>query len=121
MFFSTDNHVTLKGNLAKEVTPNFGKDGKAALTFVLYCPTPFLDQEKQVPVVVYCHLYGKQAENLSQYAVKGSPIAITGFLKNDNWTDDKGKTQYRTVIQVDQFKVLENKETTAKRERENLF
>jgi len=48
--------------------------------------------------------FGKQAENIAKYFVKGQEIYVEGRLKTRNWDDkETGKKMYRTEIIVNQF------------------
>ena len=38
--------------------------------------------------------FGKTAETTKEYCRKGDLIGITGMIKNNNWTDDKGNKHY---------------------------
>lgn len=42
-------------------------------------------------------IWGKQAENLKQYLVKGKQIAVEGFLKQDRWEKDGQKFSKVTI------------------------
>lgn len=48
--------------------------------------------------------YGKQAETIAQYFVKGQEIYCEGRLQTRNWEDkESGKKMYRTEIILNQF------------------
>ncbi len=48
--------------------------------------------------------FGKQAENIAKYFVKGQEIYVEGRLKTQSWEDkETGKKMYRTEIVVNQF------------------
>ena len=47
-----------------------------------------------IPVVVY----GKQAENLAQYTLKGSQIAIEGRIKTGSYDARDGSKRYTTEV-----------------------
>lgn len=47
-----------------------------------------------IPVVVY----GKQAENLAQYTLKGSQIAIEGRIKTGSYDAKDGTKRYTTEV-----------------------
>lgn len=38
-----------------------------------------------------CTVFGKSAENLVQYQAKGSLIAISGYIRQDNYTTEAGE------------------------------
>lgn len=43
-------------------------------------------------------IWGKTAENLKPYLVKGQQICVSGFLKQDKWQDQNGNKQSRISI-----------------------
>jgi single-strand DNA-binding protein len=48
--------------------------------------------------------FGKQAETIAQYFVKGQEIYCEGRLQTRNWDDkESGKKMYRTEIVLDRF------------------
>jgi len=52
-----------------------------------------------------CKCFGKTAENLAQYMVKGKQIAIEGELTQDRWEKD-GKANSRILINCNQIHLL---------------
>ena len=50
-------------------------------------------------------LWGKQAENLKPYLLKGKQICVTGHLKQDRWEKD-GQKQSRVSIVADTIQLL---------------
>lgn len=65
-------------------------------------------------------IFGKLAENLSQYLLKGKRIGVTGKLKQNRWSDQAGNNQSRIIIIGNEIQLLESKGTTA-RETEEAF
>ena len=53
-------------------------------------------------------LWGKLAENLRQYLVKGKGIGVIGHLKQDRWEKD-GQKKNKIYIVADQIKLLGGK------------
>ena len=43
-------------------------------------------------------IFGKTAENLKPYLLKGQKICVQGTLKQERWQDQSGKTNSRIVI-----------------------
>lgn len=123
MFFESDNHVSLKGNLAREVNPNYTQKGTAVASVTLYAPIPAVDEngaQKATPLT--CVFWDKAAENLAKVTAKGSPLEVVGYLQMQVHTDKENKKYYQTVVNVSSFKVLETKketETRRKKVKEN--
>ena len=53
-------------------------------------------------------IWGKTAENLKPYLLKGKQIAIDGYLRQDRWEKD-GKTNYRVTIVANSVQLLGGK------------
>ena len=50
-------------------------------------------------------VFGKAAESINQYLVKGKQVAIDGRLKQDRWEKD-GQTHSRVIINADNVQLL---------------
>lgn len=51
-------------------------------------------------------LWEQKAELALRYVTKGSPLAVEGFLRNEQWTDAQGQRRTRTVISAEQIHLL---------------
>lgn len=51
-------------------------------------------------------VFGKVAESLKPYMLKGREVAISGQLKQDRWTDKDGKTNSKVFIIVEHIKLI---------------
>ena len=58
-------------------------------------------------------LWGKTAENLKQYLVKGTQICATCYLKQDRWVDKEGKNQSRISIVAENVQLCGGKKQEA--------
>jgi len=47
--------------------------------------------------------FGRQAENLAQYAKKGSSLFVEGRIQTRSWDGQDGKKNYRTEVIIDTF------------------
>jgi single-strand DNA-binding protein len=98
------NKVILMGNLTRDPELRYTPNGTAVSTLSLAVnrrPKPDT-QEKEVDffdIVVF----GKQAENCSEYLRKGSPILVDGRLQQRRWETDEG--QKRSKVEVVAFSV----------------
>jgi len=50
--------------------------------------------------------FGKTAEFVSNFFIKGKPVMVEGKIQNNNYTDKDGKTQYRDTIIADSVSFL---------------
>lgn len=56
-----------------------------------------------------CTAFGRQAEFVEKYLKKGTKIAITGRIQNDNYTDRNGQKVYSVQIMVEEMEFAESK------------
>ena len=54
---------------------------------------------KEVAIFFECTMFGKQAESVSPYLMKGQQVAINGSLDEDKW-QDKTTGQQRSKIKI---------------------
>lgn len=60
-----------------------------------------------------CVAFGKLAELFNQYVFKGSKIAITGEMQQDNYTDKDGNKRYSWSVIVSEMDFCESKRQEA--------
>lgn len=56
-----------------------------------------------------CQAWGKRGEAIEKYFKKGDRIFIDGELQNNNYEDKSGNKHYGYLINVTDFKFVENK------------
>lgn len=52
---------------------------------------------------ISCVAFGKIAENVAKYFVKGKEIAVVGTLRTGSFEDKEGNKRYTTDVFVDNF------------------
>ena len=62
-----------------------------------------------------CVIFGKRAQVIDKYFDKGSRIAITGRIENNNYTDKNGVKHYSNNIIVTDFDFVDSKSDTETR------
>ncbi len=95
------NRVILVGNLGKDAELRYTPGGSAVSTFSMATTEVFKDKEGQRKEQTEWHtvvVWGKQAENCSQYLSKGRQVYVEGRLRTRSWDDKEGKKQYKTEI-----------------------
>ncbi len=91
---STDlNSVILIGRLTRDAELSYLQSGSAVANISIAVNRNKREGEQWVSEVNYfdISLFGKQAESLKQYLLKGKQIAIQGVLKQDRWEKDGQK------------------------------
>lgn len=96
------NKVILVGNLTRDPELRYTSNGKAIAKIGLAVNrawTSETGEKKEEVTFVDVDMFGRTAENVSQYMRKGSPLLIEGRLRLDQW-DDKQTGQKRSKLGV---------------------
>ena len=104
------NKVILVGNLGRDAEVRYTKGGSAVATLNMATTEVWNDrtsgqrQEKTEwhRVVVW----GKQAETLSEYLLRGRQIYVEGRLQTRQWDDRDGNKRYTTEVRADRVVLL---------------
>lgn len=97
------NKVILMGNLTRDPELRYTPKGMAVARFGLAVNRVWkteTGEQREEATFVDIDAYGKQAETLSQYVKKGSPILVEGRLRLHTW-EDKQTNQKRNALRVD--------------------
>jgi len=96
------NKVLLMGNLTRDPELRYTPKGTAVAKFGLAVNRVWrteTGETKEEVTFVDIDVFGRTAENVSQYMHKGSPIFIEGRLRLDTW-EDKQTQQKRSKLSV---------------------
>lgn len=96
------NKVLLMGNLTRDPELRYTPKGTAVAKFGLAVNRVWrteTGENKEEVTFVDIDVFGRTAENVSQYMHKGSPIFIEGRLRLDTW-EDKQTQQKRSKLSV---------------------
>jgi single-strand DNA-binding protein len=101
------NRVVLIGRLTRDAEMKFTPSGQAVSKFSLAVnrKRKVGDQWEDEGNFFDAVLWGRQAETLNQYLVKGKQIAIDGELKQDRWEQD-GQKRSRVEVVVNNIQLL---------------
>jgi single-strand DNA-binding protein len=103
------NKVILVGNLGRDAELRYTPGGAAVATLNLATTEVWNDKQGQKQEKTEWHrivLWGKQAESLQEYLVKGKQIYIEGRLQTRQWDDKDGNKRYTTEIKADRVTLL---------------
>jgi len=103
------NKVILVGNLGKDSELRTTSGGAAVATFSMATTEVWNDKQGQKQEKTEWHrivLWGKQAESLNEYLVKGKQIYVEGRLQTRQWDDKDGNKRYTTEIKADRVTLL---------------
>jgi len=103
------NKVILVGNLGRDAEVRYTPGGAAVARFSIATTEVWNDKGGQRQERTEWHnidLWGKQAESLSEYLVKGKQVYIEGRLQTDEYTDKEGIKRKSTKVRCDRVVLL---------------
>ena len=101
------NKVVLMGRLTKDPELRFtAVSGTAVSRFAVAVDRKKKDDGADF---INCVAFGKTAETISQYLVKGRQILIEGNIRTGSYENDEGKKIYTTNVNVERFEFIGNK------------
>ncbi len=103
------NKVILVGNLGRDIEIRYTSGGTAVATLSLATTDVWNDKTGQRQEKTEWHrvvLWGKTAETLQEYLLKGRQIYIEGRLQTRQWDDRDGNKRYTTEIRSDRVVLL---------------
>lgn len=107
------NTATLIGRLTRDEELKYTPSGAAvgnisiAINRKVKKGQEWVDESNFFDVV----FFGKQAENLKQYLTKGKQVGVTGFLKQERWTDQNGQNRSAVKIYANDIQLLGGKDS----------
>lgn len=110
------NKVLLMGNLTRDVElRQAGSSGTMVANIGLAVNRKWRDQNsnewKEEVTYIDCEAWGKTAETMSKYLVKGRPVFIEGRLRLDQWEDkDGGGKRSKLKVVVEEFRFIDSRE-----------
>lgn len=98
------NQVNIVGRITQNPDLKETSSGKKVLNFTVAVNEKV--GEEDVATFVRCTAWGKTAETISHYFVKGKPILINGKIAVNNWKEDDGTKRSLTYVLVRGFEFL---------------
>ena len=106
------NKVLLMGNLTRAPELKRLQSGAELATFGLAVNRKFKtaagDSREEV-VFVDCECWGRTAETIARYFVKGRPIFVEGRLRLDQWDANGGAKRSKLLVVVEGFQFVDSK------------
>lgn len=105
------NSCTFIGNITRDAELTYLPSGGGIAKLGIACNETWKDKngQKQEKVeFVNLIMFGKRAESLAQYLVKGKQIYVCGKLTTSNWEKD-GVKHYRTEVNVQDLQFVGSK------------
>lgn len=104
------NSVCLVGRMAGDAELRYTPNNQAVATFRLAVNRPFKNQNGEREAdFINCVIWRQQAENLANWAKKGTLIGITGRIQTRSYENQQGQRVYVTEVVADSFQLLESR------------
>ena len=102
------NKIILVGNLGRDAELRATPQGKqvASASLAVEDPTKKDDRGRAGTEWYRIKIWGKQAESLTPYLLKGKTILVEGRLSIQTWTDREGHNRYTPEVSSDRIVLL---------------
>ena len=102
------NKVIMIGHLVRDIELRYTQSQMAiGKTAIAVTRKYTLNGEKREETCfIDITFFGKQAEIANQYLNKGSKLAVEGYLKFEQWTDQNGQNRSKHSIAVESMEML---------------
>lgn len=106
------NKVIFMGRISKDIELRYSADNKAFAKFGLAVNRKYTRDGEQTADFFNCTAFGKTAETIEKYFVKGQRILIEGEIRTDNYTNKEGHKVYSVNVMVERFEFCERSNNT---------
>ena len=104
------NNAVLVGRMTRDAELRYTPQNVAVATFTLAVNRTFKSQNGEREAdFINCVMWRQQAENLANWAKKGSLIGVTGRIQTRNYENNDGQRVYVTEVVADSFQMLESR------------
>ncbi|MFK4915636.1 MULTISPECIES: single-stranded DNA-binding protein [Lactococcus] len=103
------NNVVLVGRIVRDPELRFTPQNTAVATFTLAVNRRFKNAKGEREAdFINCVIWRQSAENLANWAKKGTLIGVTGSIQVRNYENKEGQRVYVTEVLADNFQMLES-------------
>ena len=106
------NITILMGRLTSDPVLRYTPSNKACVRFNIAINRNYKNESgEKITDFLSVVAWGSQAENINTYFKKGSRIALTGRLQNNNYTKEDGSKVYSTDVVIEHFSFVDYKKS----------
>ncbi|MBJ8325067.1 single-stranded DNA-binding protein [Streptococcus pacificus] len=106
------NNVVLVGRMTRDAELRYTPSNQAVATFTLAVNRNFKNQNGERDAdFINVVIWRQQAENLANWAKKGTLLGVTGRIQTRNYENQQGQRVYVTEVVADNFQILESRAT----------
>ncbi len=116
------NKVVLLGRLTRDGELSYTRSGYPILKMALAVNRGRKQNDKWVEEASFfeANLWGKRAESLRPYLIKGQQVAIDGALRQERWESPDGDKRSKIVIDVSDIQLVGSKKAEDSRPAEEF-
>ena len=104
------NNVVLVGRMTRDADLRMTQGNTAVASFTLAVNRNFKNQNGEREAdFINCVIWRQQAENLANWAKKGSLIGVTGRIQTRSYDNQQGQRVYVTEVVAESFQLLESR------------
>lgn len=112
------NSVSISGNITRDSELRSTHGGMAILSFSVAVNERRKEGDgtwKDYPSYIDCTLFGRRAESLSKYLLKGTKVAVAGKLRQSRWQAQDGTNRSKVEVVVDTLEFMSSRTERADR------
>lgn len=114
------NKVILIGRLTRDPELRFVPNtGNAVVRFILAVNRRKQKDKEQEADFINCVAFGKTAETIAQYLLKGNQIAVEGNIRTGSY-DKEGIKRYTTDVIIERFNFIGNNKSDKSNQTDNF-
>jgi len=103
------NNITIAGHLGKDAEKRPLPDGTSVASFSVAD-----SQGRDKPTIWWnCQIFGKRADSLTQYLVKGQSVTVAGSVSEREWSDKEGNKRKSMDVRVNDIALQGGKRDAA--------
>lgn len=108
---ATFNRVTICGFLGRDCDTRYLSDGTAVANFSIATTEKRKEKGEMQEVTTWfrCTMFGKQADALSQYLLKGKQVFVMGSLSLQEYVDRDGNKRTALEVRVQDIQLIGSK------------
>lgn len=103
------NSVQLLGRLARDPEVRYTDGGATIASFTLAVDRRFKQENGETADFISCKAFGKTAEFVEKYFIKGKKLALNGRIQTGSYTNKDGAKVYTTEVIVENVEFVESK------------
>lgn len=105
------NKVILMGRTTRDADVKYsqGEKAMAIASLTLAVDRKYKQSGQPTADFINCKAFGKTAEVIERYVLKGTKIVITGHIQTGSYTNKDGQKVYTTDVMIDELEFAESK------------